>query len=65
LLEGVIAKDALLKKKYEQVRAKYLEDETEAAFRKALSVITYFSYCAHHHESPGLPGSAVMISGTP
>jgi len=35
LLEGVIAKDTLLKKKYEQVRAKYLEDETEVAFRRA------------------------------
>ena len=35
LLEGVIANDASLKKNYEDVRAKYLEDETEAAFRKA------------------------------
>lgn len=35
LLESVIAKDAALKKRYEYVRAKYLEDETEAAFRGA------------------------------
>lgn len=34
LLEGAIANDASLKKNYEDVRAKYLEDETEAAFRK-------------------------------
>ena len=42
LFEGVIANDVSLKRRYEHERAKYLEDETEAAFRGAFPNASIF-----------------------